>query len=138
MSEVNIDSRLSDGSVHLGDLALCRVFFVNNALFPWVVLVPRRNGAVELLDLTAAERHLLMDEIAMVGQAFKHCFLPDKLNVATLGNQVPQLHIHVIARFKTDTAWPDPVWGRGKEAYKAEILAEKCQQLQQVLGFPKK
>ncbi len=135
MSEVNIDARLTEGSVLLGDLALCRVFLVDNVLFPWVVLIPRRPKLVELLDLSAQERHLLMDEITLVSDCFRKIFSPDKLNVATLGNQVAQLHIHVIARFKTDAAWPDPVWGKGKELYGRKELEEKCQKIKESMGL---
>ena len=135
MSEVSIDSRLTEGAVHVGDLALSRVFFVDNALFPWVVLVPLRPALVELLDLTAQERHQLMDEVATVSTAFRQLFAPDKLNVATLGNQVSQLHVHVIARFRTDSAWPDPVWGRGSAPYEPGVLAAHSHALRQLLGF---
>lgn len=138
MSEVNIDTRLTEGSVHLGDLALCRVFLVDNALFPWLVLVPKKPNLVELLDLSASDRYILMDEIALVSRCFKEIFSPDKLNVATLGNQVSQLHIHVIARFKTDSAWPEPVWGKGKIPYGVKDCEEYTRQLRQALSFSDK
>lgn len=99
------------------DLALCRVLLMNNALFPWLVLVPKLDEAREILDLTQGQRHLLMDEIAHICETMQDIFKPQKLNVAALGNQVPQLHVHVIARFLADAAWPNPVWGKGGEPY---------------------
>ena len=92
------------------ELALSRLLVMNDANFPWLILVPRRLGASEIIDL-GAEQALLMDEIACVSRALKdetHC---DKLNVAAIGNVVPQLHVHVVARRKDDAAWPKPVWG---------------------------
>jgi diadenosine tetraphosphate (Ap4A) HIT family hydrolase len=90
---------------------------MNNALFPWVILVPRVDAAREVIDLDDAGRHALMDEIALVSSAMQTLFTPDKLNIAALGNMVPQLHVHIIARFIRDTAWPNPVWGKGSEPY---------------------
>lgn len=114
----------------ISDMKLCRVFLMNNSLFPWLILVPRIENAKEIIDLADAERHLLMDEITAASHAIKAQFAPDKLNVAALGNQVPQLHIHVIARFACDNAWPQPVWGKGSQAYSAkpEALIEKLTQ----------
>lgn len=99
------------------DLELCRVLFMNNCLFPWTVLVPRVEQMREITDLPGALRHLLIDEISHVSRAMQTLFAPDKLNIAALGNQVPQLHVHVIARMVSDAAWPNPVWGAGHEAY---------------------
>jgi diadenosine tetraphosphate (Ap4A) HIT family hydrolase len=86
---------------------------MNDARFPWCLLVPRRIGASELIDLNGADRLVLLDEVAGVSKALKTATLCDKLNVAALGNMVPQLHVHVIARFAKDAAWPRPVWGAG-------------------------
>ena len=83
----------------------------NDALYPWLVLVPRRDGLVEILDLDAEARSRLMEEIALAAGALKGAAPCDKLNVAALGNQVAQLHVHVIARTRGDPAWPRPVWG---------------------------
>ena len=99
------------------ELALCRMLLMNNRLFSWFILVPRVTQAREIIDLDAKQRHLLMDEIAQASGAMRAAFKPDKLNVAALGNQVPQLHVHVIARYTRDAAWPNPVWGAGSEPY---------------------
>jgi diadenosine tetraphosphate (Ap4A) HIT family hydrolase len=103
--------QLERDTTPLGDLPLSRVLIINDANYPWLLLVPRRAGAVELIDLGEVERAQLMSEIALVSSALKEVTECDKLNVAALGNAVPQLHVHIIARRKTDKAWPKPVWG---------------------------
>ena len=103
--------QLERDTTPLGDLPLSRVLIINDANYPWLLLVPRRAGAVELIDLDDVERAQLMSEITLASRALKEVTECDKLNVAALGNAVPQLHVHVIARRKTDKAWPKPVWG---------------------------
>jgi diadenosine tetraphosphate (Ap4A) HIT family hydrolase len=118
-----VDPALAADSLTLGRLALSRVLLINDARFPWLVLVPERAGAVELVDLVGADRAILMDEIATTCHALKRMYAPDKLNVAALGNRVRQLHVHVIARFVSDAAWPNPIWGSGPAApYPAHAL----------------
>ena len=112
MSEAfTLHPQLAADTVPVGDLTLCRVLLSNDANYPWLVLVPRRPDIVELLDLTAADRAVLSAEIDVAARALKGTVPCDKLNVAALGNMVPQLHVHVIARRRTDAAWPKPVWG---------------------------
>lgn len=102
----------------VGELPLCRVLLMNDARYPWLILVPKVKDAREIIDLGRDEQHRLSDEIARVSEVLMSICEPTKLNVAALGNRVPQLHVHVIARFDGDAAWPDPVWGRGeREAY---------------------
>jgi diadenosine tetraphosphate (Ap4A) HIT family hydrolase len=96
----------------LGDLGLCRVLLMQDANYPWLILVPRRSSVSEIVDLTEPDRICLMAEIAQASSALRSATLCDKLNVASLGNAVPQLHVHVIARFRGDPAWPRPVWGQ--------------------------
>jgi len=99
-------------------LPLCRVLLMNDRRFPWLILVPQRAGIREIHQLAAADRAALVEEIATVAQALEKLHKADKMNVAALGNMVPQLHVHIIARFTTDPAWPNPIWGRGTaEAY---------------------
>ena len=86
---------------------------MNDSRFPWLILVPEREGAREIHELTPADRAVLIEEIARVGEVMARLFQPDKLNVGALGNIVPQLHVHVVARFAADPAWPGPVWGSG-------------------------
>jgi len=107
----SLHPQLARDSVPVGDLALARVLAMNDVNFPWVILVPRRAGAVELIDLDEAERGQLMVEIAQVSAALKGLTGCDKLNVAAIGNVVPQLHVHVVARRTSDAGWPKPVWG---------------------------
>ena len=107
----HIDSRLTEDAEKITDLPLCRVLLAPDATYPWLILVPRRDGAVEIIDLSAEDRQQLMDEIALTSEVLKSITNCDKLNVAALGNMVPQLHVHVIARRKTDVAWPGPIWG---------------------------
>ena len=112
MSETgwSLHPQLAADTVPVRDLALCRLLAMNDANFPWLILVPRRAGASELIDL-GAEQATLMDELALVSRALKDETRCDKLNVAAIGNIVPQLHVHVVARRKDDAAWPKPVWG---------------------------
>jgi diadenosine tetraphosphate (Ap4A) HIT family hydrolase len=95
----------------VGDLALSRLLVSNDANYPWLLLVPRRPGAREIIDLDAADQRQLMTEITAVSQALKAITACDKLNVAAIGNMVPQLHVHIVARRYGDPAWPKPVWG---------------------------
>ena len=103
--------QLEKDTTALGDLALSRVLIINDATYPWLLLVPRRRDVIEIIDLNEVEQAQLMTEIARVAGALKDVVGCDKLNIAALGNVVPQLHVHVIARRKGDPAWPKPVWG---------------------------
>lgn len=119
-----LDPRLAGDSLPLGDLALCRVLVMADATYPWLVLVPRRPGLAEIIDLEAGDRARLMEEIALASTALRAVTGAEKLNVAALGNMVRQLHVHVIARFAADAAWPGPVWGKvPARAYAAPDLA---------------
>ncbi len=106
----SLHPRLAADTVPVGDLALARVLLANDANYPWLILVPRRGGLVELIDLEETAQVQLLSEIAAAARALKAITECDKLNVAALGNQVPQLHVHVIARRHSDAAWPKPVW----------------------------
>jgi diadenosine tetraphosphate (Ap4A) HIT family hydrolase len=114
MHEFSLDKRLAAVSVQAIDLALSRVLVMDDSRYPWLVLVPRRPGVTELFDLSPADRALLCEEYSTAGAKLKvltHCH---KINIANLGNNVPQLHVHVIARAIGDAAWPGPVWGVGE------------------------
>lgn len=108
-----LDERLQRDTLLVGDMPLCRVLMMNDARFPWAILVPRRDGAAELTDLDAADRAVLVEETAAVANWLRRETAADKINVGALGNIVRQLHVHVIARFAGDAAWPGPVWGQG-------------------------
>ena len=113
MRQFVCDPRLVNDSDRIAQLALCEVRLMKNAAFPWVLLIPQRADCIEILDLNAPDREQLFQEILLVSEKIKALFNPTKLNVANLGNQVSQLHVHVIARYATDLAWPNPVWGAG-------------------------
>src|SRR5436190_11855986 len=107
----SLHPQLARDTIAIGDMALSRLLVVNDANWPWLLLVPRRRGASEIIDLDEVERAQLMTEIARVAHALKEVTACDKLNVAALGNVVPQLHVHVIARRSGDAGWPKPIWG---------------------------
>jgi diadenosine tetraphosphate (Ap4A) HIT family hydrolase len=107
----SLHPQLERDTIPLGEMALSRVLIIKDANYPWLLLVPRRPAIVEIIDLGEVEQAQLMVEITRVGRALKEVTQCDKLNIAALGNAVPQLHVHVIARRKTDAAWPKPVWG---------------------------
>jgi diadenosine tetraphosphate (Ap4A) HIT family hydrolase len=106
-----LDPRLSADALPVGDLGLCSVLLVDDARFPWFMLVPRRSDLVELTDLAETDAASLMDEIRLATRVMIDLAKPDKVNVGALGNIVPQLHVHVVGRFRSDPAWPGPVWG---------------------------
>lgn len=108
-----LDERLAADTVPLGNLSLSHVLLKNDGRFPWLVLVPRRAGIAEIIDLTPDDRGRLWSEVETVAEMLRALVRPDKLNIAALGNLVPQLHLHVIARYQSDAAWPQPVFGFG-------------------------
>jgi diadenosine tetraphosphate (Ap4A) HIT family hydrolase len=110
-SNWSLHAQLQKDTIDIGDLPLSRVLVIKDAHYPWLLLVPRRPGAGEIIDLNEVEQAQLMTEISRVGRALKEVTHCDKLNIAALGNLVPQLHVHVIGRRSSDAAWPRPVWG---------------------------
>lgn len=113
---------------------LCELRLMDDSNYPWLVLVPRVPEARELIDLDATQRHIVTDEIDRAARLLRDAFQPYKLNVAVLGNLVPQLHVHVIARFEQDPAWPAPVWGRvAANPYAPEALVERINLLRDTL-----
>jgi diadenosine tetraphosphate (Ap4A) HIT family hydrolase len=107
----SLHSRLKEDTIDIGDLPLSRVLVIKDAHYPWLLLVPRRPEIVEIIDLTEVEQAQLMTEVSRVARALKEITKCEKLNIAALGNVVPQLHVHIIARRSSDAAWPRPVWG---------------------------
>jgi diadenosine tetraphosphate (Ap4A) HIT family hydrolase len=131
-----LDPQLDNDTHEIGRMALSRVLLMNDARFPWVILVPERSGMAELIDLAPADRAQLWDEITRTSEALKSMYGPDKLNVAALGNMVRQLHVHVVARFASDPAWPKPVWGSGAPInYEAHQLGIMAARLAKALGI---
>lgn len=103
--------QLAADTVDVADFKLCALRLMNCRAVPWLILVPRRTSITEIIDLAPAEQLQLMEDIAAASALLRGLFNPRKINVAALGNVVPQLHVHVIARSESDAAWPKPVWG---------------------------
>jgi len=113
MSDFTLHPRLAADTLPITDLPLCQVRLMNDARYAWLVLVPRRGDIREVYELSADDQAQLWKEATALGKALMAARKGDKLNLATLGNMVPQLHLHVIVRHQGDDAWPGPVWGQG-------------------------
>ena len=130
----SLDSRLQQDTLVVGDFPLCRLLLMNDANYPWFILVPRRESVSELFQLDIADQQSLWQETTRLAEILKDAFSADKMNVATLGNVVSQLHMHVIVRRREDAAWPAPVWGRHPaRAYSEEEIASIRERLRLVL-----
>jgi diadenosine tetraphosphate (Ap4A) HIT family hydrolase len=131
-----LDATLAADTGTVGDLGLCRVLLMRNRLWPWLILVPRVGGAVEILDLSPADRVRLIEEAALASQVLRDLHDPDKLNLGALGNVVRQLHFHVLGRRIGDPAWPGPVWGSGfHEPYAPGEAEEEAARLRRAFGI---
>jgi diadenosine tetraphosphate (Ap4A) HIT family hydrolase len=116
--DFQLHPRLNADTLHVTDWPLSQLLLMNDVRYWWLILVPRRNGLSEIHDLPASDQQVLVGEIARASAGLKRLSGADKINMGALGNLVPQLHIHVVARFTGDPAWPGPVWGHSKaEAY---------------------
>jgi diadenosine tetraphosphate (Ap4A) HIT family hydrolase len=135
----SLDSKLEENAFFVGELPLCGVMLMNNKLYPWIILVPKCADAIEITDITPKQRAQFMEEIALAEMAMKETYWPDKMNIASMGNNVEQLHMHVIARFKTDDIWPEPVWGTQTEPYneksKDETISILRREFSKLQGF---
>ena len=127
--------QLAADTVTVGDLPICRVLLSKQfSQFPWLILVPMRTGCRDLTDVAELDFLPMMEEVRSVELALRDLTGADKMNVAAIGNMVPQLHIHVIARFKDDMVWPKPVWGNAEPLpYDAEALEKMVETLKDVL-----
>src|SRR5215469_977330 len=134
LAAFELDAQLAADTQPIGDLELSRVLLMNDARFPWLILVPRRAGMREIIDLPIDEQHILLHEIGRCATALRNMDRPDKLNIAALGNVVAQLHVHVVARTLHDAAWPRPVWGVGEAVrYDANALQLRLASLRAAL-----
>ena len=123
-----LDRKFLKSSYHITDLKLCTIRLNDNSKFPWVILIPKRNKITDMSDLNSKDQNLLMKEIIYVSKIMKKSFKTKKLNVEKIGNIVPQLHIHIIARSKKDSSWPLSVWvvkGKNYSKTALKIMAEK-------------
>lgn len=129
-----LHAQLAADTLVVGDFPLCRLLLMNDAQYPWCILVPRIAGAKELHRLDDADQLQLLRESTALSRAMEAVFAPHKMNVAALGNVVPQLHTHHIARYRGDPAWPAPVWGKHPaQAYELEKSAERIALIQKAL-----
>lgn len=111
------------------------MLLMDDCRYPWIILVPMQNDITEIHRLSSADQSALMVDIARVSSVMEELFTPDKLNIGALGNMVPQLHIHVITRYRGDETWPGPVWGVGKaRPYERTALEARLEALRQSLG----
>ncbi len=129
-----LHTRLTADTFIVGDFPLCRLLLMNDANYPWFILVPRRVGAREIFALSQQDQHQLLAESSQLSALLEKTFQADKLNIAALGNMVPQLHIHHIVRYNTDSSWPNPVWGRSPtqpytQAAALKIMARVAEEL---------
>jgi diadenosine tetraphosphate (Ap4A) HIT family hydrolase len=125
---------LQRDTFHLGHFPLCSLLLMNDSQFPWFVLVPRREDVSEIFQLRSADQQQLLAEVSSLAEKLKDAFQADKMNVAALGNVVKQLHVHVIARYQSDAAWPSPIWGRQPPApYEEAQVDQIVDRLKRVL-----
>ena len=125
-----IDPNLEKDTFIIGDLELCRVLLMNDSNYPWLVLVPRRVGIVEIYEMEEADQQRLLSESSAVAALLQQHFSADKLNIAALGNVVTQLHLHHVVRQHDDVAWPRPIWGVvAMSVYGEAELAERLAEL---------
>ncbi|RDS85732.1 HIT domain-containing protein [Dyella psychrodurans] len=121
--EFMLDARLQADTVPVASLEMCNVLLMNDARYPWLILVPRETGLVEISDLGDQAQQRLWREVNRAAKALREIAPCDKINIGALGNIVRQLHVHVVARREGDAAWPGPVWGNGRaEPYSGDAL----------------
>ncbi|SFG42739.1 HIT domain-containing protein [Neptunomonas qingdaonensis] len=132
--EFELDSRLANDCIVLGDFPLSRLLLMNDANYPWFILVPRRAGATEIYHLSPQDQHQLIDESSELAEIMADSFSARKMNIANLGNMVPQLHLHHVARHEGDPAWPGPVWGKQPAVrYSEEQIAQIRKRVESML-----
>jgi len=126
--------QLKQDCLELGQFDLCRLFLMNESRFPWLILVPERENITEIYQLSEADQWLLLRESSALARGLAEGFAADKLNIAAIGNLVPQLHVHHIVRYRNDAAWPAPIWGKFERLpYQEDALREVIAQLKSVL-----
>ena len=128
-----LDRKFLKTSHHIIDLRLCTIMLHDNSRFPWVILIPKRNKITEMTDLNSKDQILLMKEIIYVSRIMKKLFKTSKLNIEKIGNIVPQLHIHIIARSKKDSSWPLSVWVVRSKHYSKINLKNTIEKIRKAL-----
>lgn len=131
-----LDARLENDTIELGNIEFIKVLMSKDSNYPWLILVPEIANATELFDLDAQQQQLLMQTITKISKDMQVEFSADKINVGALGNVVKQLHIHIVARFETDIAWPGPIWGQHPaKPYTQEQLETQINKMKEMLGL---
>ena len=120
-------------SHYISDLKLCSVRLIDNCKFPWIILVPKRKNIIDITELNPKDQILLIKEIVYCGKLMKKIFKTSKLNIEKIGNIVPQLHIHIIARFKRDSTWPLSVWTTKEKNYSKKIFLKNIQKIKKLI-----
>ncbi len=134
MADFELDPRLARDTAYIGHLAGCQLLLMNDARYPWLILVPEIQGITELHELEETAFSEITQAIKRLSKGLQSMTGAQKMNVAALGNQVPMLHVHIIARYKDDAAWPGPVWGHGvAEPYSNHARRELVAKLQRTL-----
>lgn len=129
-----LDSRLESDTIKIGSFPLSLVLLSKDANYPWCILVPQREGVREIHHLSSVDQQQLMKESCLLAEQMERLFQPTKMNVAALGNMVPQLHVHHVARFAEDKAWPGPIWGCvPAQVYDEVLLNKRIEQLKDAL-----
>ena len=128
-----LDKKFLKTSHHITNFKLSTIMLYDNSKFPWVILIPKRNKITEINDLNSKDQILLMKEIVYVGRIMKKLFKTSKLNIEKIGNIVPQLHIHIIARSKKDSSWPLSVWVVRSKKYSKINLENTIEKIRKAL-----
>jgi diadenosine tetraphosphate (Ap4A) HIT family hydrolase len=128
-----INNKFLKSSYHIADLKLCSVRLNDNSKFPWLILIPKRKNVTDISELNSKDQILLMKEIVLVSRLMKKLFKTPKLNIEKIGNIVPQLHIHIISRKKTDSSWPLSVWVIKGKKYSAKNLKDVLNKIRSAL-----
>ena len=130
-----LHSRLDADTFEVGNLPLSVVLLMNNKLLPWIILVPKKPGIREIYELAQKDQMQLIRESSLIGEALMSEFKGDKLNIGSLGNIVPQLHVHHIVRYEYDSAWPNPIWGNiATKAYAKTEGQQMVKRLQKLMN----
>jgi diadenosine tetraphosphate (Ap4A) HIT family hydrolase len=133
----HLHPQLQKDCISIGKLALCRLLLMNDSQFPWLILVPEIAGITEIYQLNKQQQMLLLEESSFLAERLSELYRPDKLNIAAIGNLVPQLHVHHIVRYRTDKAWPAPVWGKFPAvAYSEQEITDTTSLVMNALKVP--
>jgi diadenosine tetraphosphate (Ap4A) HIT family hydrolase len=133
--DFQLHPQLAADCIQIGHLSLSMLLLLNDARYPWFVLVPRCAPVTEIFELSEDDQRQLWRESAQLSKFIKHAFHADKINIGALGNLVPQLHVHHVARFRNDPAWPGPVWGHSPpEPYEKHAISERISMACDALG----